>query len=240
MHYFEGALKHDNVANATPGRGLRRVPVVNFDLLRAGNTFGNGYPTGISTSELEKHLFDARPRPRIGHTAHHFSQYDEYRAAGGSEARSAEGHVCSYDTVVSKQVAVGLQAGPSVDHHLHQGQTCVLDSSPGNEAQAVDGAHTQQGGPIPAEHGLEGTAEENAQGPDAWSECAQEANEGESETGQEEGLSIISNSSDGVIVFTPRSSALGSEFGASANGESDIADAGDNVHFTDSRGWHDD
>ena len=131
MHYFEGALNHGNVGNATPRRGLRRIPVVNFELLRAGRTLVDGYPPAMCTSELEEHLFDAPLRIRTECAAHKLSHYDECGAVGGSEARLAKAAACSYNPIVSELVPVGLQLGPSVGQSLHQGQTCLLNNSVG-------------------------------------------------------------------------------------------------------------
>ena len=206
MHYFEGALNHENSAYATPGRGLRRIPVVNFDLLRTSNTLDNGFPTEMCTSELEQHLFDTPCRPCIGRTAHQFPYYDEYIADGGSDARPGEAAVCLYGNVDSEQLAIRLQPGSSVDQSLHQGQTGLLNNSLSNETQAVDSASTQRGGPALSEHGLNGTAKETPHGQDAGFEHTPQAVDVEAEASQDDIRSVSSSSSDEPIIFTPRSS----------------------------------
>lgn len=199
MHYFQGALNHDYVANANPGGRLRRVPVVNLGLLLS-NSFGNGYPTGMGTSELEQYLFDTAPHPRTENTARQPSNYEKFRAAVMSQTRSAKAAVCACNSILSEQAPACLQLEPSVNHCLHQGQTCLLENSPTYEARALNSAYTQQGGPVQAEHG---TAEKNPQGPEAGSECAYEADEGGEEAIQDDDRSTSSNSSDWSIVLCP-------------------------------------
>ena len=167
MHYFEGALNHEHSAYGTPGKGLRRIPVVNFDLLRTSDTLDNGNPAKMCTSELEQHLFNAPQRPCIGRTAYQLPYYDDYIAAGGSEARPGEVAICPYDNIDSEQLASRLQTGSSIDQSLNQREICLRKRWPSKEAQAIDSASTQQGGSVLSEPGLNGTAEETP----SWPGC---------------------------------------------------------------------
>ena len=206
MHYFEGALNHENSAYATPGRGLRRIPVVNFDLLRTSNTLDNGYPAEMCTSELEQHLFDTPRRPCIGRTAHQFPYYDEYIADRGSEAMPGEAAVCPYGSVDSEQLAIRLQPGTSIDQSLHRAQTNLLNKSSNNETLAVDSASTQRDGPALLKHGLNDTAEEVPHGQDTTFDYTIQADDGETEASQDDIGSVGSSSPDEPIIFTPGSS----------------------------------
>ena len=206
MHLFEGALNGGGLAHTTPGRGLRRVPVVNFESFRAAGESGNEILPRIFTSEFEQHLFDDLPLPLNGCAARHRPNDVEYIADGESEARPGEAAVSPYGSVDSEQLAIRHQLGSSIDQSLHQGQTGLLNNYPSNEAQAVDSASIRRSGPALSEHGLDGTAEEILHAQDAAFEHTPQADDGETEASQDDIRSVSSSSSDEPIIFTPGSS----------------------------------
>ena len=229
MHYFEGALNGSGLTHGTPGRGLRRVPVVNFESFRAGGNSSNGILPRIFTSEFEQHLFDDHPLPFNGCDARHIPNNFLYIAAGSSEERPGQSSICSRDAVSSEQVAIRTRTESSNEQFCRQRETCLASLSPGREFQAIEIASSQPGGPALSEDGLNCTPGETTHGHGAISGQTIRAEGGEASW--DDAQSTSSGALDRTIVYTPRSSSSGSAYGDPADGDLDNADVEDYVHF---------
>ena len=216
-HYFEGALGDGGLVHTTPGKGLRRVPVVNFEVFRARGALSNGTPTRIYTSDFEQHLFDGPPRPRSRRTAGQLPHNDEHRAAATFEGRLGQVAVCLDHTINSEQVEVPLQFGLSHDQFLQKESNGLRNIPLTNQAQVIDCATLQQDGSALSEHSLNGTAEEASSGWD--SSVEHEPPAGGGEASQDDAQSVRSSVSDEAINLTWASSVFGSEFGDLATGD---------------------
>ena len=183
----------------------------------------------IFHSELEEHPFDNPPLPLNGDTTRHIPKDVECRAAGSSEERPGQSSICPLDAVSSEQVAVRARPESSNEQSSQQRETCLANPSPGHEIQAIEAATIQRGGPALSEDGLNCTPEETTHSHGASSGFTPRAHGGEASQG--DGRSVSSSASERIIIYTPRSSSLGSEYGDPANGDLDTADVENNVHF---------
>ena len=138
--------------------------------------------------------------------------------------------ICPYDAVSFEQVTFRGRPESSNEQSSQHGETCLANRSPVNEVQAIEAAIIHRGGPALSENGLSCTPEETTHDHRADSGLVTPRADG-GEASQDDARSISSSASDRTIVYTPRSSNLGSDYGDSVNGYLDTADVGNDVHF---------